>query len=89
MKNKEFINLEPVELVINIIGASASGKSTIQKLINDTLRNNGFKTEVNSLDDPSYPIMDEEARLRAIITKNKKIIINEVQAIRKLKNEKT
>lgn len=83
-KEIEFINLSREELVINVIGTCASGKSAIIDLINYTLKNNGFKTEVNSIDETNFPI-DEEERLRSIITKNKKITINEVQAARNLR----
>lgn len=81
---KKLKNLDPTKLTINVVGTCNSGKSAIIDLINDTLKNNGFNTEVNNLDETMYPI-DREQRLRAIITKNKKISINEVQAVLDLK----
>lgn len=81
--NREFIDLESDEIIINVIGKCASGKTAIQNIIIDALSEYGFNLEINRIDDdPKFTEKQIKGRIRAVVSKNKLITINEVQAVK-------
>jgi translation initiation factor RLI1 len=79
------IDLPNQEIVINVIGHFAVGKSAIQEIIANSLKNYGFNVDINvNICNKPNVIIDKEARLRSIITRNKKITINEINVNRNL-----
>ena len=84
---RELTDLERNEIAINVIGYSATGKSTIQHLISKLLRDYGFNVIVKSTDyDGVASKTPEELNLRLsnVLKKNKSITINEVQAVKNI-----
>jgi ABC-type glutathione transport system ATPase component len=79
----------PDEIQIHVVGTSGSGKTTIQILIADALRAQGFDVHVETKPDfntesdlrKRYDMYSED-RGAAIRSRVKKITINEVQAKR-------
>ena len=54
MRNKEFKEItDRNELVIHVVGTSASGKSAIQLIIAEALKDKGFNVKINSSDHES------------------------------------
>lgn len=84
---RNFVENNTNELVINVIGFSASGKSSIMLMIEKMLVDNGFNVEINHVDEEPLRYKNLETKLKSILDKNDKIIINEVQAVKTLKNE--
>lgn len=81
MKREE-INLNVNDIVINIIGCSASGKTTIQEIIEMALTEHGFNVKSEYIDGENRtPI---ERRINGLISKNTNITLNEVSAYRSL-----
>tara|TARA_R110000851_G_scaffold179363_1_gene326425 strand:- start:4016 stop:4306 length:291 start_codon:yes stop_codon:yes gene_type:complete len=78
------MDLPNQEIVINVIGHFGAGKSTIQEIITNSLKNYGFNVDVNVNLRDKPNIIDTEARLRRIITRNKKITINEINVNRNI-----
>ena len=79
------------EITINVVGYSATGKSTIQLLIADTLRSYGFNVNVNVTPDYKdeqdlryYHKIYGEDILESIHKKIKQINVNEVRAQRSI-----
>lgn len=84
---RELTDLETNEIDIHVVGYSASGKSTIQHLISQVLKDYGFNVIVKSTDyDGIAPKTPEELdlRLSSVLEKNKSITINEVQAVKNI-----
>ena len=73
------------EIVINVIGHFGVGKSAIQEVISNSLKNYGFNVEVNvNLKKKESVLTDREARLRSVINRNQKITINEINVNRNI-----
>ena len=86
----------PDEIEIHVVGQTAVGKTTIQILIADALRAQGFEVHVNTK--PDYRDERElrsridvynEDKCDAIRSRVKKITINEVHAIRTIQTHTT
>jgi predicted ATP-binding protein involved in virulence len=74
----ESINLEANDIVIRIIGRSASGKTTIQEIIDKALTDNGFNVKSEYIDGKCiHPI---EPRIKGLIARNTNITLHEVSA---------
>jgi uridine kinase len=70
-------------LNINIVGLTASGKTTISQIIKEALENKGFKN-VHLIYDIYDSKFDKEIHLKKIkAIKNKEIIIRTIQANKK------
>ena len=86
---KQFVELNRDELMINVVGSSASGKSTIILMIQNMLIDKGLNVEVTHTDE--CPMMTPEQldlREKTFIERNKKISINEVRTVKNfIKNE--
>jgi pantothenate kinase-related protein Tda10 len=89
---KEFReNTDRNELVIHIVGTSASGKSAIQLIIAEALKDKGFNVKINSSDHESEDDFfetyknNQELRESSVLKMNDLITINEVQAVIKPK----
>jgi len=67
-------------LNINVVGITASGKTTIIEIIKEALENKGFKN-IHTIDDIyNYSKFDKEIHLKKIkAIKNKEIIIRTIQ----------
>lgn len=88
---KEFKeNTNRNELVIHVVGTSASGKSAIQLIIAEALKDKGFNVKINSSDNESEDDFFEtyknkqELREASVLKLNDLIIINEVQANKRI-----
>jgi len=85
---RELSDLERNEIDINVVGYSATGKSTIQYLISQVLKDYGFNVVVRSNDHEwiiSQPYRELEKRMDIVIKSNRVININEVQAVKNIK----
>ena len=89
---KEFKeNTNRNELVIHVVGTSASGKSAIQLIITEALKDKGFNVAINSSDHESEDVFfdtyknNQEQRESSVLKLNDLITINEVQAVKKIK----
>ena len=88
---KEFKeNTNRNELVIHVVGTSASGKSAIKLIIAEALKDKGFNVKINSSDNESEDDFFEtyknkqELREASVLKLNDLIIINEVQANKRI-----
>lgn len=81
---KEINNLSGEELSINVVGHTNSGKSSLMLMIQKMLNGKGFTIETNYLDEELLNDNQLMGRDSNILKQNKKIIINEVQAKRKI-----
>jgi ABC-type dipeptide/oligopeptide/nickel transport system ATPase subunit len=93
-KMKEFKeNTDRNELEIHIVGTSASGKSTIQLIIAEALKDKGFNVKINSSDHESEDDFfdtyknNQELRESSVLKLNDLITINEVQALKTFKTK--
>jgi|AntRauMFilla1563_2_1112583.scaffolds.fasta_scaffold03798_3 uridine kinase len=77
------------ELVINVCGLSASGKSTIIQMIQEMLVKEGFNIDTRYNDEPIPTTKGLIDRKESIRLMNKKITINEVQAIKNIRQYET
>ena len=74
-----------MKIKINVVGQTASGKSTIQMIIADALRREGFNVKLNSVDFINVKQLREYAephytlRKMAVAKKIEEVEINEVQ----------
>ena len=91
---KEFKeNTDRNELEIHIVGTSASGKSTIQLIIAEALKDKGFNVKINSSDHESEDDFfdtyknNQELRESSVLKLNDLITINEVQALKTFKTK--
>ena len=91
---KEFKeNTNRNELVIHVVGTSASGKSTIQLIIAEALKDKGFNVKINSSDNESEDDFFETYKNKqelieaSVLKLNDLITINEVQSIKRVKDE--
>ena len=89
---KEFKeNTDRNELEIHVVGTSASGKSTIQLIIAEALKDKGFNVKINSSDHESEDDFfdtyknNQELRESSVLKLNDLITINEVQALKTFK----
>lgn len=81
---KQFVNMERDEILINVVGVSASGKSSVMHMIQQTLIEKGLIVEMNYNCEGVYTEDQLTKREKAFIERNSKISINEVQAARKI-----
>jgi nucleoside-triphosphatase THEP1 len=87
MKNRDSILLD--EISVHVVGHSGTGKTTIQIIIADALRANGFNVDVETNPDfrdetelrKRYDMYSED-RCDAIRSRIKKITVHETQAKR-------
>ena len=91
---KEFKeNTDRNELEIHVVGTSASGKSTIQLIIAEALKDKGFNVKINSSDHESEDDFfdtyknNQELRESSVLKLNDLITINEVQALKTFKTK--
>jgi len=91
---KEFKeNTNRNELVIHVVGTSASGKSAIQLIIAEALKDKGFNVKINSSDHESEDDFfdtyknNQELRESSVLKLNDLITINEVQSVKKFKTK--
>lgn len=85
---RELSDLNRDEIDINVIGYSATGKSAIQHLISQVLKDYGFNVVLRSNDyEGVAPLSNEdlEKRMNSVLEKHKVININEVQAVKNIK----
>jgi ABC-type dipeptide/oligopeptide/nickel transport system ATPase component len=86
---REFNNLDRNELEVHIVGTSASGKSAIQLIIAEALRDKGFNIKINSIDHESEEEFFEtytkfrDLREDGVRELNDLITINEVQSVKR------
>jgi pantothenate kinase-related protein Tda10 len=79
-------NVTRNELEIHVVGTSASGKSTIQLIIAEALKEKGFNVKINSIDHESeeefydFYKTNQDKREGGVREINDLITINEVQA---------
>jgi Ni2+-binding GTPase involved in maturation of urease and hydrogenase len=79
-------NITRDELEIHVVGTAASGKSAVQLIIADALKDKGFNVKINSIDHESeeeffeYYRTNKEKREEGVRQLNNLITINEVQA---------
>lgn len=82
---KQFVNMGRDEILINVVGVSASGKSSVMHMIQQTLIEKGLIVEMNYNCEGLYTEDQLTKREKAFIERNSKISINEVQAARKFR----
>ena len=94
MRNREFKEITGRnELVIHVIGTSASGKSAIQLIIAEALKDKGFNIKINSSDHETEDDFfdtyknNQELRESSVLKLNDLITINEVQVAKTIKYE--
>lgn len=75
---KQFVNMERDEILINVVGVSASGKSSVMHMIQQTLIEKGLIVEMNYNCEGVYTEDQLTKREKAFIERNSKISINEV-----------
>lgn len=97
-EDKTFLNISNAqigknEIAIHVVGQCNTGKSTIQYLINEKLKGEGFNN-VNVSVKPDFKDMnsfneamnkDRSERVSAVKSKLKNIMINEVQSVKSFK----
>ena len=74
------------EILIQVCGTASSGKSTIQLLIADALRDLGFYVQVNSKDHSNELNMRKnlsDARIKGVVDRVETVTIEEVQTKRR------
>lgn len=87
---REFNNMGPNELAVHVVGTANTGKSTIQLIIAQALKEHGFNVEVtsNDFDTEEEFIQAHEPtqyeRIEAVKDKIDLITINEVQAVKQI-----
>ena len=80
--------MEREEIEIKIVGLCNTGKSTLQKIITDHLRDKGLNVEIINNDFESEEEFqtvygqNNEARLKSILAKNKVVRVSEHHAIK-------
>lgn len=74
----ESINLKDNQIIVNIIGRSASGKTTIQEIIEKALIENGFKVKCNY--DINEVKNNIEDKVFTLLSKDTEIELNEIIA---------
>lgn len=79
---KQFVNMERNEILINVVGASASGKSSVMHMIQQTLIDKGLNVEMHYNCEGIFTEDQLTKREKAFIERNSKISINEVRAAR-------
>ncbi len=90
---KQENNTDRNELEIHVVGTSASGKSTIQLIIAEALKDKGFNVKINSSDHESEDDFfdtyknNQELRESSVLKLNDLITINEVQALKTFKTK--
>lgn len=83
MKREE-INLNTNDIVIHIVGRSASGKTTIQEIIDKALTDHGFNVKSEYIDGVcKNPI---EPRIKGLLARNTNISLHEVSACKAIIN---
>ena len=94
MRNREFKEItDRNELVIHVVGTSASGKSAIQLIIAEALKDKGFNIKINSSDHETEDDFfdtyknNQELRESSVLKLNDLITINEVQVAKIIKYE--
>jgi adenylylsulfate kinase-like enzyme len=86
---REFNDLTRNKLEIHVVGTAASGKSAIQLIIAEALKEKGFNVKVNSIDHESEEEFfsnyktNQEARESGVRELNELITINEVQSVKR------
>lgn len=79
------------EITINVLGVAGSGKTTVQLLISEVLKEYGFEVEIQNNDFTNeaqlrkHMNFNPEDRLNATLKKTKKITIIETQLGRPVK----
>ncbi len=80
----------PNELAVHVVGTANTGKSTIQLIISQALKEHGFNVEVTSNDFDSEEdliqahVPTQFERIEAVKEKINLITVNEVQAVRNI-----
>ena len=87
---REFNNMKNNELAVHVVGTANTGKSTIQLIISQALKEHGFNVELTSNDFDSEEELiqahtqTQSERIEAVKEKINLITINEVQAVRNI-----
>lgn len=94
MRDREFKEItDRNELVIHVVGTSASGKSAILLIIAEALKDKGFNIKINSSDHETEDDFfdtyknNQELRESSVLKLNDLITINEVQVAKTIKYE--
>lgn len=69
---KQFVNMERDEILINVVGVSASGKSSVMHMIQQTLIEKGLIVEMNYNCEGVYTEDQLTKREKAFIERNSK-----------------